>query len=84
MSTTKNQPTNPFVYVIAAVILAMIALWLRFIVDALESQNQAIESATDVKNILKSPLPKEAAKTWSDAAMPTGTVEQTPTGSVAQ
>jgi hypothetical protein len=53
-------------------------------VDALESHNQAIESVTDVKNILQSPLPKEETPTGSTAEMPTGTVEPMPATSTGE
>ena len=52
MTTTKKQPTNPFVYVIAAAVIAILSLWLRFLIDALDSHNQAIESVTEVTDYL--------------------------------
>ena len=77
MPTTKKQPTNPFVYVIAAAIIAVLALWLRFLVDALEANNESVAQETEVKNYL-APKKVEEAKPTETA---TGT---TPSGAVAQ
>lgn len=88
MTTTKKQPTNPFVYVIAAAVIAILSLWLRFLIDALDSHNQAIESVTEVKNYLNrgetNPTTGSVSTdTWStttggtwNAPVPTGAVQQ--------
>lgn len=80
--TTKKQPTNPFVYVIAAAIIAILALGLRFLVDALDSHNSDIEAATEVKNYL---APKKAEGTKTETNTPTTETGTTsPSGAVAQ
>ena len=79
--TTKKQPTNPFVYVIAAVIIAILALGLRFLVDALDSNNSRIEQETEVKNYLspKKPEVKTPTPTTTATGTATGTTPAAPT-----
>ncbi len=81
--TTKKQSTNPFVYVIAAAIIAILALGLRFLVDALDSNNSSIEAETEVKNYLS---PKKPEDVKAPATTTTGTMTgtTTPSGAVAQ
>lgn len=82
MSTKKPQ-TNPFVYVIAAAVIAILALGLRFLVDALDANNSSIEAETEVKNYL---APKKQEETKAPAMTSTGTMTgtTTPSGAVAQ
>ncbi len=79
--TTKKQPTNPFVYVIAAAIIATLALWLRFLVDALDSNNSRIEQETNITNILvpKKPEVKTPTPTTTATGTATGTTPAAPT-----
>jgi hypothetical protein len=77
MSTqTTKKSTNPFVYVIAAGIIAILAFGLRFLVDALESNNAAIDKETEVKNYL---APKKQEEVKAPATSATGTATGTTT-----
>jgi len=79
MQTTKKQPTNPFVYVIAAALLAILTLGLRFLVDALDNHNAAIEKVTEVKDYLNRDKAKKDAKTpTTEDASVTSTSSNTP------
>lgn len=77
--TTKKPQTNPFVYVIAAAIIAILALWLRFLIDALDANNAGIEAETEINNIL---APKKPQSPTTTTGSTTGTT--TPSGAVAQ
>lgn len=57
MSTQKKQPVNPFVYVLAAAVIAVLFFWVRYVIDALDSREEAIQQESDYKNYL---VPKKA------------------------
>lgn len=80
MQTTKKQPTNPFVYVIAAAVLAILSIGLRYLVDALDNHNAAIEKVTEVKDYLSREKAKNDAKdpAATEDAAATSTSSATP------
>lgn len=80
--TTKKQWTNPFVYVIAAAVIAVLSLWLRFLVDALDSNNANIEKETEVKNYLSPKKPEAVEPKMMATGTKSGETMDGPTGTM--
>jgi hypothetical protein len=65
MKSTKPS-TNPFVYVIAAALIAALSFGIRYMISALEANEAVTAQETEVKDYL---APRDLTKKKDDAMM---------------